>query len=50
VPDEASRWVTRHQPGTDVVDFDAPHFLLQAAPVPTAQAVLGFLRRTAPSS
>jgi pimeloyl-ACP methyl ester carboxylesterase len=44
VPAAASRLVAQLNPSTRVVQLEAPHFLLQAAPAEAAQAVRAFMR------
>lgn len=44
VPKSASRLVTRLQPRTRIVDFEAPHMLLQTRPQETAAEVMGFIQ------
>jgi pimeloyl-ACP methyl ester carboxylesterase len=45
VPASATRQVVRLCPAVEVVDIDAPHFLLQAAPEPATRAVHAFVQR-----
>jgi pimeloyl-ACP methyl ester carboxylesterase len=45
VPRTAARLISRSLPGLRVVEFDAPHFLLQAVPAAAAREVQAFLRR-----
>jgi pimeloyl-ACP methyl ester carboxylesterase len=47
VPRAASRRILRLKPDTHVVQIEAPHFLLQAAPAEAACVVGGFMRATA---
>jgi pimeloyl-[acyl-carrier protein] methyl ester esterase len=44
VPRAAARLISRSLPGIQVVELDAPHFLLQAVPVAAAREVQAFLR------
>jgi len=43
VPAAAAELIKRVQPGLKVVEVDAPHFLLQAAPGKAAQVVSEFI-------
>ena len=45
VPPSASALVSALSPGTEVVELEAPHFLLQAVPVEAARLVGAFVRR-----
>jgi pimeloyl-ACP methyl ester carboxylesterase len=44
VPSSAAALVSKLNPRTQVVELEAPHFLLQAAPAVAAQAVEAFVR------
>lgn len=44
VPSGASKRVVRFNPNARVVEFEAPHLLLQVVPLEAARAVGGFLR------
>lgn len=44
IPKSASRLVARLQPKTRIVDFDAPHMLLQTRPQETAAEVMAFIQ------
>jgi pimeloyl-ACP methyl ester carboxylesterase len=50
VAKHAAESVKRCQARTEVIDFEAPHFLLQTVPMQAAQAVLGFIRGMPPSA
>ena len=43
VPPANALQILRQAPGTQLVDIDAPHMLLQAAPAAAAEAVAAFL-------
>src|SRR5450830_1617410 len=45
VPPANALQILRQAPGTQLVDIDAPHMLLQAAPAAAADAVAAFLTR-----
>jgi pimeloyl-ACP methyl ester carboxylesterase len=47
VPRAALRRVLRFKPDTHIVQLEAPHFLLQAAPADAARVVRDFVRATA---
>lgn len=44
VPEAAARWIVEQTPHVQVLDVDAPHCLLQAAPDEAARRVIGFLQ------
>lgn len=44
VPRAAGSWVAQIAPHTQMVEFDAPHFLLQTVPQKTARAVREFIQ------
>jgi pimeloyl-ACP methyl ester carboxylesterase len=44
VPTAASRLISRLRPNTRITEVEAPHFLLQAAPVEAARLVSAFVR------
>jgi pimeloyl-ACP methyl ester carboxylesterase len=44
VPASATRWVTTVAPSTQVVTFQAPHFLLQVQPAEAARVVARFMK------
>ena len=46
VPPNAAELVVRLNSRTEVVELEAPHFLLQAAPAEAAKAVAAFARET----
>jgi pimeloyl-ACP methyl ester carboxylesterase len=46
VPPSASELVAMLNPRTEIVEIEAPHFLLQAAPTEAARAVSAFARKT----
>ena len=46
VPTAAWKWIQRHRPEARMVEFDAPHFLLQSLPEETARVVCAFIRET----
>jgi pimeloyl-ACP methyl ester carboxylesterase len=48
VPPAAAALVARLAPQTRIVDIDAPHCLLQAAPEAAAEAIIGFMRTLEP--
>jgi pimeloyl-ACP methyl ester carboxylesterase len=50
VPPSASQLVSMLAPGAEIVELDAPHFLLQAAPVAAARVVGDFVREVQISS
>ncbi len=50
VSSAAAALVQRLAPQTRIVDIDAPHCLLQAAPRPAAEAIAGFLRTLEPAA
>lgn len=43
VPRAAAKWIVTVAPHTRVIDIDAPHLLLQAAPAESATAIQSFL-------
>jgi pimeloyl-ACP methyl ester carboxylesterase len=47
VPRAASRLISRSLPRAKVAEFEAPHFLLQAAPVAAARQVRSFVQEVA---
>jgi pimeloyl-[acyl-carrier protein] methyl ester esterase len=44
VPQAAARLITEIKPATKMIEFDAPHFLLQTAPEEAAREVAAFVR------
>jgi len=46
VPAGAWKWIQRRRPEARMVEFDAPHFLLQTLPEETARVVCAFVRST----
>lgn len=42
VPASASAWIAQAAPGVRIVELDAPHFLLQAAPAQAARTIRDF--------
>lgn len=50
VPASSAQFLRQHLPSMEVVRIDGPHCLLQAAPVPAAQAILAFCRKLGAAS
>jgi pimeloyl-ACP methyl ester carboxylesterase len=44
VPQKASEFISGLNPGTRVVQIEAPHFLLQAAPVAAVKVIGAFVQ------